>query len=138
MNFSSLSFNSITIISVLYAPILKAHELHELHSICHLSLDYNKCIEYNEKELNKIIKRQSDDINWKSYGPLVVYWPSWETLEGNSIALAKNTNKQIFYLAINCKNKLINATGENNSWKGWLNPTFVFEKNLVFDYCSMQ
>ena len=73
---------------------------------------------------------------WRSYGPLKVNWTDWRMSNDSFVAPAINGQSQELYIAINCNNQLINISSSQLSWKGWLEPQYEFEKELVEDFCN--
>ncbi len=114
----------------------KAHDINEIHKMCNETSDYSGCIKYNSNFLpSKKNKKQSLD-SWRSYGPLRINWSRWKTKERNHIVPALNLQKKPIFIAINCDKLLLNTTGINLTWKGWLSPNYRFESNLLNDYCK--
>ena len=109
-----------------------SHEEPLNHRLCLKALDYQGCI--NNSLLNKDII-ETNRI-WRSYGSISINWSSWQTRNSNHIVAATNASNKPIYIAINCAKNVINTTGLNNQWKGWLPPKEKFEKNLIKDYCS--
>ncbi len=81
----------------------------------------------------KYIKRSSD---WRRYGPLKIDWASWQYIKGSYVAPTLNNQRKGIYLAVNCKSRIINATGANGAWKIWTAPKDSFEFKIINDLCK--
>ena len=72
----------------------------------------------------------------KSYGPL--------TLDINNINFEKdvfiipmlNINSKPLFLAINCENSIFNVKAKS-LWKGWFDPFFTYELEILSDFCDL-
>ncbi len=83
---------------------------------------------------NTSIKKNKSE--WRSYGPLSIDWANWQPMEGSYIAPTINQGGKALYIAINCTERKINATGLNGVWKDWSSPIDRFEFNLINDLCN--
>tara|TARA_Y100001968_G_scaffold257309_1_gene243886 strand:- start:1613 stop:2095 length:483 start_codon:yes stop_codon:yes gene_type:complete len=88
----------------------------------------------NEKSTKSFVNNRPI---FKVYGPL--------SLDLNNVQFKKNTffipvlnddNKPLF-LAINCSSKLFNVKASED-FKGWFEPFFNYEINIVNDFCNFQ
>ncbi len=76
--------------------------------------------------------------DWRNYGPLKIDWSNWQSLGGSYVAPGVNKNGKALYLAINCQEKKINATGSSGTWKSWISPIEKFEHDLMKDLCKLK
>jgi len=110
-----------------------AHDMEQSHKICLRALDYHGCINHNKSTIDN---RSSPTIDLRQYGGLSILWSSWQSKKNNHIAQAYNSSNKPIYIALNCNKQMINTTGHNNSWKGWLEPEEKFEIQLIKDFCK--
>ena len=73
---------------------------------------------------------------WKNYGYLKINWSQWRKSNKSYITPAIHNNGQNFFIAINCEERRINATGSKTKWKDWFAPSRKFEHVLLNDFCG--
>ena len=110
-----------------------AHDIEQSHKLCLKALDYHGCINHNKSTISS---RSSHTVDLRQYGGLSILWSSWQSKDNNHIAQAYNSSNKPIYIALNCNKQMINTTGHNNSWKGWLEPEKKFEMQLIKDFCK--
>ena len=84
----------------------------------------------------KEYKKQDQLYEWRGYGPLKINWTSWKHYEGNYVASSIHKSGKPLFIAIRCKERRINRTGETGQWRKWIAPRDTFEHNLINDLCQ--
>ncbi len=93
--------------------------------------------EPNEKVISPkgtTAKLKSSD--WRSYGPLKINWSNWQSMGGSYVTSSLNKDGKALYLAVNCTEKKLNATGANGVWKTWISAIDTYEHKLINDLCK--
>ena len=88
------------------------------------------------KPYTKLKVRKNESLKWLKYGTVIVNWSEWTYQEGNYITQAKNKKNKSFYLALNCKKRILNNTLKNSYWTNWYFPESDFEFKLINDFCG--
>ena len=123
--------------TLLFQSPFYAHDQPQLHKLCKGSFDYFGCIQTNKSLTNNLSNYSENQIMWRQYGDLKINWSRWRSKSNNHIAPAVNKSNQPLYIAINCQAQMINTTGLNSVWKGWLSPSADFERKLIADLCGL-
>ena len=93
----------------------------------------------NPVKINPNIKlklRENKSSKWLRYGLLMINWSDWTYLDGNYITQAKTKKNKSFYMALNCKKRVLNNTLKNSYWTSWYFPESDFEFTLINDFCD--
>ena len=72
------------------------------------------------------------------YGPLSLDLSNFYFDRNIFIILARTSFDKIVYLAIDCKNSLLNVSNSSLNWKEWKEPIKQFEIHLLDDLCELQ
>ena len=87
--------------------------------------------------LNKPSLDQTDESDWRNYGPFKVDWKNWQPMDGGSIvARSFNGEDKPVYLAVNCGTKRLNYTNQSTQWMSWKSPQTEYERLLITDICK--
>ena len=126
---------------VLYHQTSKSEELSDISTIHNVSIEeiitlnkLNDQIKLNPNTKLKIRKGKASKLI--KYGSLTINWGEWRYLDGNYITQAKNEKNKSFYLALNCKKRVLSNTLKNSFWTIWYFPTSNFEFKLINDFCD--
>ncbi len=119
-----LSYNSLYV---------RSHESKELSNYCNKTLNYNKCIKSLEANSGYPYLFFTP---WRSYGPLKINWSQWKQKDNSYVTLALNKNLNVLFIALTCKKNQINVTNKDTKWLGWQAPESIFEKNIIYDFCT--
>ena len=126
---------------VLYHQTSKSEELSDISTIHNVSIEeiitlnkLNDQIKLNPNTKLKIRKGKASKLI--KYGSLTINWGEWRYLDGNYITQAKNEKNKSFYLALNCKKRVLSNTLKNSFWTIWYFPTSNFEFKLINDFCN--
>jgi len=84
----------------------------------------------------KLKIRERKASKWLKYGSLVINWSDWSYFDGNYIAKAKTKKNKSFYLALNCKKRVLNNNLNQSSWTSWYFPERGFEFKIINDFCD--
>ena len=84
----------------------------------------------------KLKLRRTKASRWLRYGSFIINWSDWTYFNGNYIAKAKTKKNTSFYLAINCKKRLLNNTLDDSYWRNWYFPKADYEFKLINDFCN--
>ena len=84
----------------------------------------------------KLKLRRNKASKWLRYGTFIINWSDWTYFDGKYIAKAKTKKNTAFYLAISCKNRLLNNTLNDSYWTNWYFPKTDFEFKLINDFCD--
>ena len=71
----------------------------------------------------------------KLYGPLTLDINNINYSDGIFLIPILNVNYKPLFLAINCTETLFNIKA-NKNWKGWFDPFFTYEINILNDFCD--
>jgi len=86
--------------------------------------------------LNKPSLDQTDESDWRNYGPFKVDWKSWQPMDGGSIvARSFNGEDKPVYIAVNCGTKRLIYTNQSTQWICWKSPQTEYERLLITDIC---
>ena len=84
----------------------------------------------------KLKLREPKPSKWLRYGTLTINWSDWTYLDNNYITQAKTNKNKPFYLALNCKKRVLNNTLNKSNWTIWYFPETDFEFKLINDFCE--
>ena len=70
----------------------------------------------------------------KSYGPLTIDINNINFKSNLYFVPSLNDNNKPFILAIDCDESLFNIK-QPNGWNGWFSPFFVYELNILSEFC---
>ncbi len=84
----------------------------------------------------KLKLRANKASKWLKYGSLMINWSDWTYFGGNYIAKAKTKKSKAFYLALNCKKRVLNNTLNKSYWTSWYFPETDFEFKIINDFCD--
>ena len=84
----------------------------------------------------KLREKTNKPLRWLKYGSLIINWSDWTYFDGNYITQAKTKRNKPFYIAINCKKRVLNNALNNSYWKSWYFPDTDFEFKLINDFCD--
>ena len=126
---------------VFYHKTSKSEDLSTIAEIHKISIEEINTLNKlnNPIKINPNIKlrlRESKASKWRKYGSLMVNWSDWTYFDDNYIALARTKKNKSFYLAISCKNRVLNNTLNNSYWRRWYFPETDFEFKLINDFCD--
>jgi len=86
--------------------------------------------------LNKPSLDQTDESDWRNYGPFKVDWKNWQPMDGGSIvARSFDGEDKPVYIAVNCGTKRLNYTNQSTQWMSWKSPQTEYERLLITDIC---
>ncbi len=88
----------------------------------------------SSESINQLSIKYSDQFTF--YGPIKLNKYVKKNRNNIVIVEAMNKNNQLIYVALSCKKKLLNVTGINLDWKGWVKPEFPFENQILNDFCN--
>ena len=94
--------------------------------------------EKNNSKNNTTNKEEIPKSDIRQFGPLGIDWLSLTDSGSSKIASAKNKDGYEFKIAINCKLKSLNEKDPLGDWKGWVNPIFDFEKQIIKEVCLLK
>ncbi len=97
---------------------------------------YNKANPISIKKKTSRIQLKKSKSDWRDYGPLQIDWSNWQPIGNSFVAPSMNKDGKALYLAINCTEKKLNATGANGTWKDWVKPIDKFEHLIINDFCD--
>ncbi len=126
---------------VFYHKTSKTEDLSTIAKIHNISIEeintLNKLSNQIKINPNKKLKlREHKALKWLKYGSLMINWSDWTYLDGNYISAAKTEKNTSFFLALNCKKRVLNNTLNNYYWTSWYFPKTDFEFKLINDFCD--
>ena len=124
------------LILLFHSAISLAQENKRTHNYCKELSNYTDCVKIIDNYFIKYPYNFNAINQWEKFGPIHINWSRWRSKGDNHIVPAINKDGKPIYLALDCKRLVINTTGVNSTWKGWLPPERFFEKKLLSDYCS--
>ena len=130
-----------TIKRVFYHQTVKQEDLLKISEIHKIPIEkintFNKLNNKSKIDPNiKLKLRDNKPLKWLKYGSLIINWSDWTYFDANYITQAKTKNNKPFYIALNCKKRVLNNTLNNSYWTSWYFPEADFEFKLINDFCD--